>query len=126
MRNRIFLMVLVCLGLVACGVPREVLMEAQTQAFVLQQSGAEAEQVRAALLTQAEAWDRFAQGLEQRTWGGIRPPTADFVQLVARNAAIAHRLRDLINQQQDDPATNQLMLKEFGARWQQAADYLSK
>lgn len=60
MRNRILVIGLVCLCLAACGVPREVLKEAQSQAFVLQQPGSDAEQVRAVLLAQAEAWDGFA------------------------------------------------------------------
>lgn len=126
MNRPLYCLIVLFLLLTACGVPQEALSEAQRQAWVLQQPPSSDAEVQKALLDQAAAWEHFEQKLQERQWGGIRTPEADFLQLVQRNHAIAQRTAVLINNHQDNPATNRQMLQEFAQRWQQSASYLSK
>lgn len=128
MRKRLLVPFLACTLLAACGVPPSVLDDARIQAFLAQHPPLPNDDaaIRTALAQQADAWDHLAQGLRQRTLGGRLPPDPQFLALIDRTAAIAHRQRDLIAQHQDDPVLNRQLQAAFAARWHDVQEYFSK
>jgi hypothetical protein len=119
------LLLALCL-LSACGVPPAALDFARTQNARALATPNDDASVRAALASQADAWQQFAAALRQRTFGGLTPPDAPYLALVDRTAAIAARQRTLQQLQRDDPALNRQLLNQFAQRWQQAATYLQQ
>jgi len=111
--------------LVRCGVPREALMLARTEAALVTDPSADDTEVRTKLIAQDQAWSQLATMVDQREPGGI-VVNAEFVELVKQVAALAKRQRQLIEQQQDDPAFNRQALERFEMLWKDAEKYLAK
>ena len=110
--------------LAACGVPRESLDLAHTQAGLATDNLSDA-QVAAALRAQADHWQGMAQLVDRRQLGGILLVDRRFIDLVHETAAEATRLRALMDADHDDPALRRELLAAFQKLWTQAEQYLS-
>ena len=115
-----------CALFTGCGVPRAALEQARLQALATATPPREESVLRAALLEQAVQWDQLSQMLQQRELGGIMLVEPDFIELVARTAAIARRHGQIVVAKQDDPVQNRALLAEFHHLWQQAQQYLQQ
>jgi hypothetical protein len=106
-----------------CGVGPQAGALARREAAMLESLPSNDEEVRVALLRQAEAWRALSARLEGRQLGGM-PVGADFRELVRETGLLARRMRELIEAGEDDAATNREALVRLRGLWRKSAEYL--